>query len=109
MVIHILRVNCGLLGYVLSMSDTLDLSSKETLNTLNDSVSAYLEYCIKSYLYKTSKTFGSDIDNFGVHVLPNYLTSQEWSASDWLNNYQNSFFDVTVNTNIISGYLFNKF
>lgn len=102
-------MKCGLIGYVLSMSDTLDLSSSDTLNTLNNSVSAYLEYCIKEYLYKTSKNFGADIDNFGVYVLPNYLTNGEWKSSDWLNNYKNSFFDVTVNTNIISGYLFNKF
>lgn len=109
MVIHILLVSCGLLGYVLSMSDTLDLSNDNTLSTLNNSVSSYLEYCIKKYLYKTSKDFGADIDNFGVHVLPNYLTNTDWNNSDWLNNYQNAFFDVSVNTNIISGYLFNKF
>lgn len=96
-------------GYVLSMSDTLDLSHQDTLNTLNNSVSAYLEYCIEAYLYKTAKEFNSDIDNFGSYTLHNYLTTKEWLNSDWLNNYKNSFFNVNVNANIISGYLFNKF
>lgn len=96
-------------GYVLSMSDTLDLSSDETLRTINESVSSYLEYCISSYLYKTSKEFNSDIDNFGSHTLSKYLTLDEWKSSDWLGNYQNAFFDVNVNANIVSGYLFNKF
>ena len=96
-------------GYVLSMSDTLDLSSDETLNVINESVSSYLEYCIESYLYKTSKEFCSDIDNFGSHALAKYLTLDEWNNSDWLNNYQNAFFDVNVDANIVSGYLFNKF
>jgi len=96
-------------GYVLSMSDTLDLSSEETLRTINESVNSYLEYCIESYLYKTAKDFGADIDNFGSHILHKYLTSNEWNNSDWLNNYKNSFFDVNVKSNIVSGYLFNKF
>lgn len=96
-------------GYVLGLEDTLDLSNEETLKTLNDAVSSYLEYCINNYLYKTSKNLHSDIDNFGIHVLHNYLTTKEWAASDWLNNYQNAFFDVNVESNVISGYLFNKF
>lgn len=96
-------------GYVLDLEDTLDLSKQETLQTLNDAVNAYLEYCINEYLYKTAKDFHSDIDNFGLHVLPKYLTVDEWTNSNWLDNYQNSFFDVNVNTNIVSGYLFSKF
>lgn len=101
--------NISIAGYVLSMSDTLDLSSDETLSIINESVSSYLEYYIESYLYKTSKDFGSDIDNFGSHALTKYLTLKEWNASDWLDNYKNTFFDVNVDSNIISGYLFNKF
>lgn len=104
-----INCNVSITGYVLSMSDTLDLSKEETLNTLNEAVSSYLEYCIQSYLYKTSKEFHSDIDNFGNHALPKYLTIQEWTSSDWLGNYQNAFFDVNVDANIVSGYLFNKF
>lgn len=101
--------NISLNGNVLGLEDTLDLSDQKTLNTLNESVNSYLEFCINSYLYKTAKVFHSDIDNFGIHVLHNYLTAPEWLASDWLNNYQNSFFDVNVETNIISGYLFSEF
>ena len=40
-------------------------------------VSAYLNYCISSYLYKTSKEFHSDIDDFGIHLLHNYLTKDD--------------------------------
>lgn len=95
-------------GYVLSMDDSLDLSDSETLKTINEAVSEYLEYCIYSYLYKTAKDFNSDIDGFGKYVLPKYLTSDEWLSSDWLNNYKNSFFNVNVEANIVSGYLFSK-
>lgn len=96
-------------GYVLSLEDTLDLSNQETLNALNETVNLYLEEYIYSYLYKTSKDFKSDIDDFGRHLLSNYLTLDEWNSADWLNNYQNAFFDVNVETNLVSGYLFSKF
>lgn len=94
--------NVSVSGYVLSLDDSLDLSDAKTLGTLNTAVSSYLEYCINNYLYKTSKSLHSDINNFGIHVLHKYLTNDEWLASDWLNNYQNAFFDVNVETNIIS-------
>ncbi len=101
--------NVSISGYVLTLEDTLNLSDEETLQTLNSTVSSYLEYCIYSYLYKTSKDFSADIDNFGKHVLSDYLTLEEWEASDWLNNYENSFFKVNVDANILSGYLFSNF
>lgn len=96
-------------GYVLTLDDTIDLSDSETVQVINDRVNSYLERLITDYLYKTSKDFKSDIDNFGSHVLSNYLTWDKWKNSDWLNNYTNSFFSVNVNSNIVSGYLFNKF
>lgn len=96
-------------GYVLSLEDTLDLSNQETLDTLNETVSLYLEEYINSYLYKTAKDFKADIDDFGRHLLSSYLTLDEWNSADWLNNYQNSFFDVNVETNLVSGYLFSRF
>lgn len=101
--------NISITGYVLGLEDTLDLSKDETLETLNTAVSSYLEYCINNYLYKTSKDLHADIDNFGIHILHDYLTTDKWLASDWLNNYQNAFFDVNVESNIVSGYLFSKF
>ena len=61
-----------------------------------------------SYLYKTSKEFKSDIDNFGVYATKNYLTWNKWIESDWLYNYQNSFFTVNVDTEVKSGELYSK-
>ena len=68
----------------------------------------YLSSNISSYLYKTSKTYKSDIANFGKYALPKYLTWEEWEQSDWLSNYSNSFFTVNVHTNVLSSYLFTK-
>ena len=63
---------------------------------------------VSNYLYKTSKDFGSDICGFGVYALKNYLTIQDWYASNWLDNYRNSTFNVNVHLTVKSGNLFDK-
>lgn len=94
-------------GNVLSLNKSLNLTDRHTLDTLNSYVNAYLRQNISDYLYKTSKVLKSDIAGFGRHTRMNYLTWQDWIDSDWLNNYENAFFDVDVETNLQSGYLFN--
>lgn len=96
-------------GYILNLDDTIDLTDKKAVQNVNASVNTYLEYCISSYLYKTAKNFHSDIDGFGKHVISKYPTQSAWDTSDWLSNYQNAFFDVNVETNIVSAQLFNNF
>ena len=104
-----IKCNFYVVGNVLTLDNTLDLTNNEVIKTLEEYASNYLEQNISEYLYKTSKEFKSDISNFGSIVLPRYSTWDEWIASDWLNNYQNAFFDVDVTVNIRSGYLFTKF
>ena len=94
---------------MLYLDPTLDLLDTETLDILNEYVNSYLEQNISDYLYKTAKQYKSDIANFGKYLLPNYLTLEDWNNSDWLTNYPNSFFKVTVSTKIQGGSLFNKF
>lgn len=101
--------NVFVTGYVLNVDNSLDLTNEESVQEINNAVSAYLNYCISSYLYKTSKDFHSNIDDFGVQLIHNYLTNDHWKRADWLNNYKNSFFDVNVECNIVSSNLFNKF
>lgn len=63
---------------------------------------------LENYLYKTSKTFNSDISGFGKYALSYYITLDDWLQSHWLENYKNAFFNVYVDVNIKSGYQFNK-
>ena len=104
-----IEINVNISGYALNIDDSLDLTNNEDVKKLNDTTSAYLNYCISSYLYKTSKNFHSDIDNFSTDLICRYLTSDDWAKSDWKSNYKNSFFKVNVNCNIISSNLFNRF
>ena len=46
--------------------------------------------------------------DFGKYAKKYYSTIDEWQKSDWLSNYQNAFFEVTVNTTVKGSYLFNK-
>lgn len=104
----IINCNINITGYVLSLDEDLDYSKEENLKLVEEYANSYLEQNMLSYLYKTSKEFKSDIANLGNYALKNYLTWNEWVDSDWLGNYQNSFFKVTVNTKILSGQLFIK-
>ena len=93
---------------VLTLDDTLNLSEKETYIILEEYARQYLEKNISNYLYKTSKEFKSDIAGFGNIIISKYPTWKDWINSDWLNNYENSFFKVNVDINVTNGYLFTK-
>ncbi len=95
-------------GNLLTMDSSIDLTKEENIEILNSYVNTYLKDILTTYLYKTSKEFKADISNFGKYVLPKYSTWQEWLDSDWLNNYQNAFFKVNVNSQIQGSYLFTK-
>lgn len=95
-------------GYGLTLNKHIDYSSPVTLEQINKSAEQYLKSELENYLYKTSKEFKSDIAGFGKYALSKYLTIDKWHKSNWLENYKNSFFDVTVNVNIKSGYEFNN-
>ena len=60
---------------------------------------------IYDYLYKTAKVFKSDITAFGKYAVSNFATIDEWNEYNWLDNYQNSFFNVDINVDIVSRYL----
>lgn len=93
---------------ILSMDEDLDYSSEENLKAIEQYCSTYLEQNTLSCLYKTSKEFKSDIFDFGSLAMKNYLTWDDWTKSDWLTNYENAFFKVTIHSNIQSGQLFTK-
>lgn len=93
---------------VLSMDENFDFSDEDTVTAIEEYCSLYLEDKISSCLYKTAKEYKADIFDFGSYALKNYSTWKEWQDSDWLNNYENSFFSVTVKSIVQSGQLFTK-
>lgn len=95
-------------GDILSLDENLDYTNEDNLKLIEEYSNSFLEQSISSYLYKTSKDLKSDIANFGKYALKNYATWDDWIESDWLYNYQNSFFTVKVNSNIQNSQLFTN-
>ena len=95
-------------GDILSLDENLDYTNEDNLKLIEEFSNSFLEQNISSYLYKTSKDLKSDIANFGKYALKNYTTWDDWIKSDWLYNYQNSFFTVKVNSNIQNSQLFTN-
>ena len=90
------------------MSENSKYLSPEVLDSISNSCNSYLESMFTDYLYKTSKDFKSDINGLGVHCLPNFLTIKDFENYNWLQNYENAFFKVDVNTSVKSGMLITE-
>lgn len=101
-----ITVKIYLNAYVASLDSSLDLADSDTLEAIKHNMDVYVNDKVSNYLYKTSKSLNSDIANFGRHIVKNYLTWEDWMKADWLSNYENSFFQVEINSSVISGYLF---
>lgn len=83
-------------------SNYLDFTN---VSKLEEAVTVYMKSQIESYLYKISKEFNSDIDGFGKYAVRHFATWKAWESYNWLNNFNTSFFDVAVQTNVKSGYI----
>ena len=79
--------------------------TQEQISSLEISVSSYLEKQITNYLYKTAKQLHSDIAGIGKYALKQFQTNTDFMNYRWLQRYQDSFFQVTVNTKIKSSFL----
>ena len=90
------------------MSEDSSYLSPEVLDSISESCNSYLESNFSNFLYKTSKEYHSDISGLGRFALSNFLTTKDLESYNWLNNYQNAFFDVDVNTSVKSGMLITE-
>lgn len=103
-----IKIKAEFSGRIYSMSDNSKYLEPDVLNAISGSCNKYLETVFTDYLYKTSKELKSDINGFGKYALSHFFTTQEFEDYNWLGNYQNAFFDVTVNTSVKSGMLITE-
>lgn len=97
--------NISLSARVLSSTKTSNYLSKENSLALEYATNSYLNANITDSLYKTSKELKSDFIGFGRNAVRSFKTMDDWKNYDWLNKYQNSEFNVNVNTTVKSSYL----
>lgn len=90
---------------ILSFDDTAEYMQKEQLEAVSNSANQYIQKIFSNYLYKTSKEFYSDINDFGKYAACLFTTTQEFEEYNWLENYRNAFFDINVTTNVQSAFL----
>lgn len=100
-----INIDIEITARLLSMNNESGHLTEENISIIEETCNYYLKEQISSYLYKTSKEFESDTVGFGKYAVSKFITLDDWYAYNWLDNYKNSYFNVTVNTNLKSGYL----
>ena len=100
-----IKPNVKIEARVISMSDDYKYLNKENLDLIESYANNYIKSYINDYLYKTSKEFKSDVTGFGKYAVSNFLTWDKWDKYNWLDNYPNSFFDVSIDVHVKSRYL----
>ena len=93
---------------VYSVTENSSYLEESSLSAISNSCNKYLESVLNEYLYKTSQEFKSDVTGLGKYVVSDFATNEEFENYNWSNNYINSTFDVTINTDIDSGVLLTK-
>ncbi len=90
-----------------SINEISDYIPQEKIDKIEESASHYLKVHLLNYLYKTSKEFNSDISGIGKYAISNFKTRSEYEDYNWLDNFQNAFFDVETQVKIRSSFLLN--
>ena len=103
-----IKVNCSYSGRIYSIDSNKNYLDKEKLESISNSCNSYIESTFSDYLYKTSKEFKSDINEFGKYALSRFLTTNDFNNYKWNDNYKNSFFDVEVKTSVDSSILLTE-
>ena len=103
-----IKIKFKFAGRIYSMAENSKYLEPEVLDKISSNCNSYLESTFSDYVYKTAKEFKSDINGFGKKALANFFTTQDFENYDWLENYKNAFFDVSVDTLVKSGMLITE-
>lgn len=103
-----IKLNFDFSGKIYSMTKDSEYLNQDVLDSISTTCNNYLEDQFTNFLYKTSTTFNSDINGFGVYAHSQFRTSSEYDNYNWLANYKNSTFDVDINTVMDSGFLLTQ-
>lgn len=103
-----ININVDLNANISSSGKTFDYTKTENIEKVEEKTNLYIENILKSYLYKISRDYNSDIIGFGGILSSKYLTLENFNKIHWNEIFKTSIFNVKVNTKINSSYLFNK-
>ena len=97
--------NVKLTARIQSLNSNIDLNDEKVVNRIENCAEKYFKYHLYSYLYKTSKEFNSDIDNFGLYALKYFNNMSDLEEYNWNHHYKDAFFNINVNVELLSSYL----
>lgn len=95
-------------GTIKSSGSTFNYIDDNNLKTIENTVNEYFEDNLKNYLYSISKTYNSDIAEFGWLFKSYFLTKEDFDKIHWDSIFSDSFFDIEVNSKVNSSNLFNE-
>ena len=72
-----------------------------------DELNKYLSDIVRDYLYTISRDYNSDIAGIDKFAAKNFLTIDEFENYNWLDTFKDCFFNVSVDSNVISELLLN--
>ena len=107
--IPLIHLDVHLQANIISVNKNIDYKNDETLEGTKNHLEYIITRNLKSFLYTTTDSFGSDICGFGKLAAKNYLTLDKWYETSWLEMYRYAYFDVNVNVDIEkSGLVFTQ-
>lgn len=89
-------------------SQTISTITEENINIIRNYASKYIQDMVYDYLNKTAKEFNSDIAGIGKYATKNFKTIQDFENYNWLANYSNSTFKVSVDASVKSSHLLSN-
>lgn len=101
----VITITLNLTAKALTSSNSLNFYDTEILNKLNEKLKEYMSFQMENYLYKTSKDYKCDINNFYRVAKKKFITSSDFKNYNWKEKYQNSEFKLDINSSIISSLL----
>lgn len=101
----IITLNISLSARLSSILKDINYSSSETVDRIEFASEEYLKEQILNYLYKTSREYKVDINEFYNTIKKQSLTNNDLKNFDWQSKYQNAEFVINLDTNVISSLL----
>ena len=105
----IITVDIFVASRLSSMTQGLNYTDSQTLESIKEATEKHLEKEISDYLYKTSKEFKADISNFYAIAKRNFLTQEDLDNYNWEEKYPSAEFNVNVYADVISSLLIQSF
>lgn len=88
-----------------SIKQLSNTNTEEQIKLTQKYANSYMEKLISHYLYRTSKELKSDCASLGNYALKNFNTVQQLENYNWLQHYQDTFFNVECDITVDSGFL----